>query len=231
MQVVQQSLGEPVQAQVQALTPFGAFLDFDVEAEDGGAVTLRALLHRNKMGPLSLDSMVVGVHCLSGGLFSCLTTALCTPSTPSRQLYLTISRVDRVRGLCAHACYCETVCSPTPWCIVLHAPTRRSSGFGPADRGCWHVQEGQLVQAYIDRVDPDTGRIELTAEEARRPAAALQQSMEDLMAAPEAADPVCSACRTSLLHAGPMPALDCTVRCCMAVSARSWLICAVGLLL
>ena len=45
-QVVKESIGEPVQAQVQCLAPFGAFMDFDVETEDGSAVTMRALMPR-----------------------------------------------------------------------------------------------------------------------------------------------------------------------------------------
>ena len=43
-------------------------------------------------------------------------------------------------------------------------------------------QEGQLVDAVIDRVDARLGRIELAAKDAARPSAALRQTMEDLMA-------------------------------------------------
>ena len=90
------------------------------------------------------------------------------------------------------------------------------------------------MQAYINSVDPETGRIELTAEEAARPAAALQQSMQDLMAAPEAADPVClwmpSGCR--LMHASHMPGLTSAQQiCCMAACACFWLSHAGGSLL
>ena len=60
LQVVKESVGEPVQAQVQGLVPFGAFMDFDVEVEDGSAVTMRGLMHRRP--PNTVACLVISLH-------------------------------------------------------------------------------------------------------------------------------------------------------------------------
>ena len=64
------------------------------------------------------------------------------------------------------------------------------------------------MEAVIDRVDAKTGRIELAAKEAARPAAALRQTMEDLMAQSDGGQVISHVmheAHMSLLSSAPLP--------------------------
>ncbi len=58
-QVLQEMLGERVDARVRKVTEYGAFLTFPVEVYAGYSLEMFGLLHRSKMGDLSLESLQV----------------------------------------------------------------------------------------------------------------------------------------------------------------------------
>ncbi|EIE21014.1 hypothetical protein COCSUDRAFT_43380 [Coccomyxa subellipsoidea C-169] len=59
-EVLQEMLGERVDARVRKVTEYGAFLTFPVEVYAGYSLEMFGLLHRSKMGDLSLESLQEG---------------------------------------------------------------------------------------------------------------------------------------------------------------------------
>ena len=58
-QALQHSVGEPVQAHVQSITKYGAFLAFDVEAESGAVSTVYGLMQKRSAGPGGVQALLV----------------------------------------------------------------------------------------------------------------------------------------------------------------------------
>ena len=58
-QALQHSVGELVQAHVHAVTQYGAFLAFDVEADSGAVSTVYGLMHKTSAGPGGVQALLV----------------------------------------------------------------------------------------------------------------------------------------------------------------------------